>query len=83
MSGTAVTQHTRRALHPSSPGTVTGAPPLSTGLPVEADAPAADGAPGSVPPLAGAGNGTDRPRVRPGGPTAARGPQLVLTIGDE
>ncbi|QEU71664.1 hypothetical protein CP967_06540 [Streptomyces nitrosporeus] len=83
-----VTHNSRPALAATAPGTVTGASsastgPASTGRPAEPDATAPDGALGSVLSLARTGSGTDRPRIRPGGASAAWRPQLVLTFGAE
>ncbi|MFE4452285.1 hypothetical protein [Streptomyces sp. NPDC056796] len=82
-TGSAVTHDTRRALSTSVPGTITGASPVSPGHPAEPDASAPGGALGPVSSLALTSSGTDRLRVRSGEATAARGPQLFLTFGDE
>ncbi|WP_069169310.1 hypothetical protein [Streptomyces griseus] len=82
-TGPASTHDTRPALTAPVPGTVTDALFDSTGSSVDRIAPAPAGAVGSGRPLAPAGSGTDRPRVRSSEVSAACGPQLVLTFGAE
>ncbi|MEV6263166.1 LamG-like jellyroll fold domain-containing protein [Streptomyces sp. NPDC051784] len=79
----AVTYNTRPALSTSVLGTVTGATSVSTDYSAELNAPALDGALGSVTSLALTSGGTDSLRIWSSEATAAYRPQLVLTFGDE
>ncbi|MFJ6855540.1 hypothetical protein ACIQM3_34300 [Streptomyces sp. NPDC091271] len=79
----AVPHNTRPTPSASGPGTITGAPSVSTGHSAELDASAPDGALGSVSSLALTSSGTDSLRNRSSEATAACRPQLVLTIGVE
>ncbi|MEV4968389.1 DNRLRE domain-containing protein [[Kitasatospora] papulosa] len=79
----AVTYSTRPTLSTSVPGTITGASAVSTDHSADLGATALDGALGSVTSLAPTSSGTDSLRIRSSEATAACGPQLVLTFGDE
>ncbi|WP_327365717.1 hypothetical protein [Streptomyces sp. NBC_01217] len=83
-AGPAVPHSTRPSYPTTVPGTRTGTTSLSTGRPVDPNAPAQVRAQGQDHSLARTGRGTDSPRHRSDeAGTAALSPQLVLTFGAE